>query len=247
MATPGTVTLGDVRLAAKRRADMENASFVTDEEWNSYINASYKELYDLLIGSYGNDYFVAPPVQFTTDGTSQFYTLPDGSSYNYAPALYKLLGVDLQANGNALQWIRLKPFNFSERNRFSPYGMQALYAYSNIRYRLNGNNIWFTPTPQAGLTVQLWYIPQPSNLEDDGDGFDGISGWEEYVIIDAAIKALIKEESDPTALGMQKQAMIARITAMAENRDAGEPATVADVRSLVGGGYSPYGDPFGGL
>lgn len=244
MPSPGTVTLLSVRTQAKQRADMENSGFVTDPEWNSYISASYKELYDLLISAYGNDYFVAPPVQITTDGTNDKYALPDGTLYSSAPAFYKLLGVDLQTRGNAQELISLKPFTFAERNLFSPYGVQALYANTSLRYRLMGNNLWLTPKPQAGLVLQLWYIPEPGNLVNDTDTFEGVSGWEEYVIIDAAIKALTKEESDISVLGAQKAAMEARLTAMAEDRDAGAPARVADTRSHMG---SPYGDPFGGL
>jgi hypothetical protein len=220
---------------------MVNSSFVTDAEWNSYIASSYKELYDLLVSAYGNDYYVATPVTFTTDGTSDTYPLPDGTLYSGASAFYKLLGVDLQTQSGQI-WQTLKPFNFAERNRYAPYGVNSLYRNSAMKYRLEGNSIWFTPLPQAGLTIKLWYIPQPSTLSLDTDTFDGISGWEEYVIIDAAIKALQKEESDVSVLLGQKQAMIVRIQAMAEQRDAGSPATVSDTMGI---GLNPYADPWG--
>jgi hypothetical protein len=145
------------------------------------------------------------------------------------------------------QWMRLRPFNFAERNRYSPFGTQALYAYSNLRYRLNGNKLWFTPTPQSGLTIQVWYVPRLTQLSAIADTVDGISGWTEYIIIDAAIKCAQKEESDVSALMAQKMAIKQRIETMAGDRDAGSPATVADSRGNIGGGFSPYGDPFGGL
>lgn len=59
---------------------------------------------------------------------------------------------------------------------------------------------------------------------------DGISGWEEYVVIDAALKSMGKEESDVSVLAAQKLAMLKRLQDMAENRDAGSPATVVDVQ-----------------
>jgi hypothetical protein len=246
MPSPGTVTLLSVRNQAKYRADMVSSSFVADAEWNSYIANSYKELYDLLISAYGNDYSVATPATFQTDGTNDKYALPDGTLYSAAPAFYKLLGVDLQVQGGQI-WQTLKPFNFAERNRYAPYGVQSLYRNTAIRYRLTGSNIWFTPLPQSGLTIQLWYIPEPTTLSADTDTFDGVSGWEEYVIIDAAIKALQKEESDVSVLMAQKQAMISRIQAMAENRDAGSPATVVDSMGMAGGYMSPFNDPWGDM
>ena len=59
--------------------------------------------------------------------------------------------------------------------------------------------------------------------------FDFYSGWDEYVIIDSAIKILIKEEADVTALLLQKNQMRERIITESQNRDAGEPQTVTDV------------------
>lgn len=61
--------------------------------------------------------------------------------------------------------------------------------------------------------------------------FDFYSGWDEYVIIDSAIKILIKEEADVTALLLQKNQMRERIITESQNRDAGEPQTVTDVVS----------------
>lgn len=65
---------------------------------------------------------------------------------------------------------------------------------------------------------------------------DEINGFEEYIIIDAAIKCLIKEESDVSVLLAQKQQIMQRIEAMASNRDAGEPERVTDVYDY-GWGY----------
>lgn len=66
---------------------------------------------------------------------------------------------------------------------------------------------------------------------------DEFNGWEEYVIIDAAIKCLQKEESDVSVLAMQKQAIIDRIEAMASNRDAGEPEVTTDLNQDYSWGY----------
>lgn len=63
-------------------------------------------------------------------------------------------------------------------------------------------------------------------VQIDGETFNG---WEEYVVIDSAIKCLQKEESDVSMLMAQKQALIKRIENMAANRDAGEPDSVTDV------------------
>lgn len=62
-------------------------------------------------------------------------------------------------------------------------------------------------------------------------------GWEELIILETAIKAMVKDESDPSALMAQKAAIMRRLDFSAANRDAGSPATTADV--TVGYGYGP--------
>lgn len=242
-----TMQLSDLQTAVRQRADALNSQFISDAELTSYINQSYFELYDILVQTYGDDYYVAPPVTFTTDGTSARYALPDGTLYSSAPALYKLLAVDLQIlPGSAASYVAIKRFSITERNRFAVPNFQNFYGVTNLRYRLSGNSIWFTPVPVAGQTIQLLYIPRMTQLAAGSDVVDGISGWTEYIIIDAAIKCMQKEESDVSVLMAQKQAMLERIEAAANNRDAGQPSTVSDSR------FNDYGwwgglDGMGGL
>jgi hypothetical protein len=242
MAEAGTLMLSDLMIQTRQRADQitagytptttSTAYFVTDPELINYINQSYFELYDLLVQKYGNDYFVAPSININTDGQSYLYPLPDGTLYNGAPAFYKVLGFDLNLSPNTNDsFITIPPFMFAERNRYSVPNMQAFYGLTNLRYRLQGSNVWFTPTPAAGQVIRVWYIPRLTSLVNLTDVCDGVSGWTEYIIVDAAIKMMQKEESDVSVLGMQKMALIQRIEAAAENRDAGNPQVVSDTQS----------------
>lgn len=219
MAT--TMSLSDLRTAVRQRADMVNSQFVTDAELTSYINQSYFELYDLLIQKYGSDYYVkTPAATITTDGTNMLFDLPTD--------FYKLLGVDLALSTTQDSFVTVRPFNFSDRNRYAVPNFQSFYGVTNLRYRLASNKLWLTPIPRSGQTLRVWYIPRMTTLSADADLADGISGWTEYIICDAAIKCLQKEESDVSVLGAEKAALINRIEAAASNRDAGQPATVSD-------------------
>lgn len=238
----GAMSLGELRLAAQQRADRVNSNFVTLPEWNSYINQSAKELYDLLVTVY-EDYYLASPITFITDGSTSF-ALPNGANYSGAPAFYKLWGVDcgLATSGNA--WVTLRKFDAIERNKYVYPTITSSYAgVLNLRYRVAGSNLMFIPTPSSGQSIRLWYIPRLETLLSDSDILDGVSGWTEYVIIDAAIKALQKEESDVSVLFAQKAALIDRIQAAAMNRDAGAPDTISDTRNSNDG----RGDGWGGF
>ncbi len=331
MATYPKMTLAELRTAARQRADMVHSQFVSDDELTSYVNASYFELYDLLVQKYGNDYFVSE---------SSFPLVSGTAKYGLPADFYKLLGVDLQVSGGDDGYVSLRPFTMAERNRHASAAGNWL-GVSSLRYRISGNDLWFTPTPDGGQQVRLWYVPRLARLidqttltvadpiagdfvtiggvatltagtqwtitagnnpataasiaaainaagivdvsatsngpvvtlvQDDAADLaltvggttigasarlqfsspmlsngsqvaDGISGWLEYVVTDAAIKMLQKEESDTTLLLAQKGALIRRIESAAENRDAGSPARVSDTQ--LGGGW-PYGWGYGG-
>lgn len=248
--TAGQVTLGQVRLMAQQRADMTMDPFVTTPEWNSYLNQSYCELYDLLVTTY-EDYFLAPAAWFVTNGQSNFYPLPDGvttfqsptGTPFVAPAFYKDRGVDLALTTAPNAFTSLRRFNYRDRNKYSWQNAPAQFlSLQNMRYRVMGQSIEFQPTPASGQVIQLWYVPRPKTLLLDSDLLDGVSGWSEYVVVDAAIKALQKKEFPVDVLMAQKQALRDRILTAASNRDAGEPEVTADVWS---GGSGPDGDGSG--
>lgn len=231
----GDLSLYQIRLMAKQRADMVNSSFVSDPEWNLYINQAAFELYDLLVTEY-EDYFLQTPLQITTTGSQQV-TLPAD--------FYKLLGVDLGLANNTTAWITLKKFEFIERNRYVyPQVNSTFFGVFNLQYRLMGNTLFFIPTPSAGQFLRIWYIPKLVQLLKDTDILTGISGWGEYVIVDAAIRAKQKQEDDISVLGEQKMMLIKRIEESAMNRDSGQPDCISDTRfDDVGGGYGfPNGD-----
>jgi len=215
-------TLLSIRTSAQQRADMVGSSFITDAEWNGYINASAKELYGLLVQKYGDNYFVQlPPYEFVTDGQSDYYPLPSD--------FFKLLGVDLQINNSPNGYVSLKPFQMAERNKWTIPNLQIVYGrLINLRYRVMGNRISFVPRAAAGQTMRLLYVPRVTELVLDTDVLDGVSGWEEYVITDTCIKALAKEESDTAVFERAKAGLLARIESEAANRDAANPAVVAD-------------------
>lgn len=251
-APTAEMSLGQIRLLAQQRADRVNSNFVTLPEWNSYINQSMYELYDLLITA-DEEYYVATPAQFTAspnNNQTYLYPLPDGATSftngingtpgYIAPPFYKLKGVDLGLNTANNAWVSVNKFNFADRNKFVyPNTASTIYGVFNLQYRLIGSNIEFIPTPSSGQQLRIWYIPRlPQLLKDTDLTTSSISGWIEYVIVDAAIKALQKEESDVTILLAQKEALRVRIEGAAANRDTGQPDRVSDIRPYgYGGGY----------
>ena len=251
-APTGEQTLLSLRLSAQQRADRVNSQFVTTSEWNQYIKQSMFELYDLLVTVY-EDYFLAPPIQFKSDGVTFQYPLPNGiltymsgiqpNTTIVGEPFYKIMGVDLglQTANNA--YVTINKFNFIDRNRFVyPNTSSTIYGVFNLQYRVLGSNIEFIPTPSAGQVIRIWYIPRMVELLQDTDTTNfGINGWAEYIIVRAAKYALNKEESDTTSLDQELQFLIKRIEETAANRDAGQPDKISDTRSGNGNGWGTGG------
>lgn len=197
---------------------MVNSTFFTDTEINDEINASLKRLHNKLAQTFEDEYF---------HGSSTFASVADQKDYALPADFFKLLGVDVKRTSDN-RWFSVHKFAFQERNtrNFTAFGLL------DYRYRLRGDNIHLIPEPQTGLTFQIHYIPTFTPLATDGATFDGINGWEEWAVIDAAMKMLRAEETDTAELQVDLQRIESEIEAVAANRDAGEPEQVVDLRSI---------------
>jgi flagellar biosynthesis/type III secretory pathway chaperone len=210
-------TLLQLRTLARQRADMENSQTVTDAELTNYINDSYGELYDLLVSEF-EDYYLASPSTFT---------IASGANTSALPAdFYKLRGLDFQLSAG--EWVTVRQFNFASRNQRSNLVSRLSREARGIAYRVMGQYIRLEPAADAAGTYQLWYVPRFTRLTGDSDTMGDVLDFAEYVIIDAAIKMLIKEESDIQPLVLQKQAMVQRVQTMAKNRSVDSPERIAD-------------------
>lgn len=76
---------------------------------------------------------------------------------------------------------------------------------------------------------------------------DGISGWEKFIICDAAINAGIKQESVLEELKEVREEMRQRLIDMAEARDMGQACHVSDVLGANGYGYDGVDGGYGGM
>ena len=208
-----TVTLAVLKTRARQRADMEDSEFISDSELLSYINSSYAELYDLLVASY-EDYHVGNPVEFT---------ISSGNTYTLPSDFYKLRAIDYKVDGS--NYAAMRRFVFADRNS----NERSRTVDTEMKYRIVGNKIYIEPSSNANGDYRIWYTPSITLLSTDSDTIDGINGWEEYVVVDAAIKMLNKEESDTRHLDMEKQSLMQRIEKMSQNRDDAAPDTITDM------------------
>ena len=145
---------------------------------------------------------------------------------------YKMRGLDRSCGGSGTEdYINVKKFNFTERNKRTRSIVYNIKGQVAVTYRVFGSNLELRPEDSCDGNYRMWYIPRYVALVLDTDEPTGIMDFEEYIIVDSAIKCAQKEESDVTVLMAQKNFLLERIKTMASNRDAGEPERVADARN----------------
>jgi len=87
--------------------------------------------------------------------------------------------------------------------------------------------------PDAVCSMRLDYIPVATEMDDDADTIDGVNGWDEVVVLTAAIDIKNKKEDDPSALLRKKAELEQRIDKMAP-RDEGSPRHIVRRNHVIG-------------
>lgn len=230
-----TRTLAQLRTEALQIADMENSSFVgtaTGGEVDRYLNEGISELYDLILESAGQEWFLKTSTVNVVAGTQ---------TYALASDMYVLKGMDLDTGGGS---VPLRPYMFDERHVGNTPGWQSArgWVYDLVRYRVYGDHdaatgvytprVRFTPEPTGSHTVTVWYVPHAPVLDADTDVWDGFNGWEEYAVVFAAIRMMEKEESDASHLHVRLERLRQRIQSLSGARDQGMPEHVQDLDAV---------------
>ena len=131
----------------------------------------------------------------------------------------------------------MKKFSFAERNMYD----NSVATLSGYRWHYQGNTIRIIP-PDSKKTITVWYIPETAVLSADGTAIEPVinRGWEEYIVIYAARKALLKEESDVSMLDKELAQMSRKIQEFAGNREAGESGKIIDVNQGTSNRWHNY-------
>lgn len=229
------VSLSTLRSRAQYAANMENSGFVTMAEWNSYINYGARRLYDLLTSAYGDEYYL------------KSYAIPmvtGQDTYSLPSDFLRERAVDVAVGGKNINATR---FLFKDRNKYNWANISWGAIGCTPLYTLQGPNIKFMPAPNiSGAGVTLWYIPTLQKTTDGGttwtsgslsadtDQIDGVNGYEELVVLEAAIRGKAKEDTDPSTLISQRNEVLAWVQDSCRNRNAGDPMFVGDVQDNGG-------------
>lgn len=205
------VTLTTLRTRVRERADMVGSSFVGDTatSLDAWINEANQKLHGMLVEALGEEYVSSTASLSIVAGTSD-YAVPSG--------FFKLYGIDMTLGDYVYA---LKPYERAERNLYRNGRNPGVRVrgFEVPRYSLVGSIIRIYPTPQQVLTTTVLYAPEATVLVNGSDTVNYANGWERFIVLDAAIQCLAKEESDVRVLTEEREKVIREIELAKEQRD----------------------------
>ena len=218
-----TFQLSEFRTEVRNRGEYRSP-YISDTELNNYINASISHLYDILVDQ--------DPSRYLTQ--SNISVVSGTESYALPATFYKAVSVNIPHSSSPTGFVLARRINWQERHSFItnvPSSKESTF------YAIRGGSIYFWPIPTWTDTVQLEHIPAYTTLALDADTFDGVNGWEEWIISDVLVKCAAKADDNGAVWERQRANVENRIRA-AGDIDQARPKTVSNVN--IYGGYLGY-------
>ncbi len=242
MAYP--VSLAQLVQACRQRSNLEGAqAFIPDVEITALLNQSIAKWYDEVRGTtWGGQYYRSQYPFLTSPGTNNptpFVNPPPGSYYPLPPDFLALTSLDVAISPSTFI-ITCKPMPEEMRNAFRVWPVGWLFN-TTVYYQIWGQNLVFFPIPDASYQCQLNYVPTAPQLTQPQSTIDCINSWEEYIILDTAIKMLIKDGQTDMVQVLSGRLLEeqARIRAMAYRRDM-NPEVAHEVEIYDNFGFTGY-------
>lgn len=227
-----TYTLAEMRARVLDRVHLEKSKFIDTTRLNEYITTARDRLRELL---YFADISWYEQVQVIPgDGTG---------SYALASDYYGLILVEVAGNsaaGSTIEPIVLKPYQIQRRAGIR----RGRGAGRPEGYRLTNANIEVSPLMSASWELRVTYAPVAAKLTADDDTIDSVHGYEDLIILDAAIACRIREQNEIADLMAERRMVLDRIQEAAQQRQLADPGHWREVpNALNGGSELPQLDP----
>lgn len=188
-----TRTLAQMRTDLRWQADQLGATLRHDDaSLNRIINQSIQRWRE-WVSEQGNPLYLTPHAGTFAVGPTAPYAFGtiDFSLWNPLPVhIYQM---EATVNGQILDVPQLP---FEQRNQYQgvygpiPTGSTQSIPVGFFRY---GTTLGIVPPPQSAYPYVVWYMGLGADLVADGDTFDGVTGWEEWLTWDCLIKIIVRD------------------------------------------------------
>jgi hypothetical protein len=220
-----TITRADLRTLARRYADVENSTHVTDAELNDWVNISAARLHSIIADK--DEDYLAAVVSISASAGASVVDVVTGKP------VYKILNVAMSTPDGGI--VTLNRFALAERAALDSLAPRGDVGPQYYRMRAAGQ-MDLAPPLAFNCTISVVFIASFVNMTNDADTYEGFDGWEDWVAWDVAIKIMIKEETDTRAASGERDRAMQLILSGLTHADRANPPRVVDVsgRNLWG-------------
>lgn len=215
-----TATASVLMTDVRRLTDTDSDAHISDAYLLTLIDRSYNKLYRVIATQYESF--------FDTEDTSKSLIVGQ-RDYALPSDLMHLKGVDIIISGDRYP---LRSYNFASRTGRQRPDLVSRFdarAANRYRYRSQGNNLRIDPLPDSTEQLIITYVPRPVRVTTSVQTFDVLSGFDDFIIYDAAVQVLTRQERDPSAMAALRQDAMQMVIQAVSPRDVGDPVTVTDV------------------
>lgn len=192
-----------VNLRADVRFQSDTQGFVlrhTNTDLTRLINQSIQQFRE-DVSAEGLAHFLTSVTGTLTSGVTSGYPFKILDLSASSPNVVRVFQVHVELETG--KWIPLRSVDFSETVRFQwpdAGAGQVPEAFANI----TTYTLAILPAPGYAIDYRAWYLPVLADLSADSDTFDGVSGWEQWVVWDVCLKVLTRDRY-PEAYAMCQQ------------------------------------------
>jgi hypothetical protein len=184
-------TLLTLRTEIRKRADCVGDDTIrhTTTEINQMINDSWQSMREMMADR--GAYLKAAVATMTPGATAPY---PFGTISMPADCV-RVMGIDVRVSTQEVR--TLLAVMFLERNEFygvygqstgMPEGFYIFNIGTEVTTTVTPGLIGIFPAPDQAYQYTLWYLPSWTDITDDTYVFDGVAGWDDWVISDVVIK-----------------------------------------------------------
>lgn len=153
-----------------------------------FINQSIQRFRERVSSEGINRYLVSYSTVTSSGPTGTFpFQIVDLSAIT--PRIVRVFGIDVQYQN---VWHTLTHRPFAERARYS--GLPTATNFPVSWCQMQTDQVALLPSPDNEYNLKAWYLPLLADLVDDSDVFDGVAGWEEYIVWDVVCRLLNRDQ-----------------------------------------------------
>jgi hypothetical protein len=217
-------TLADLILGVRRLADIEtDGKHITDSEITDYVNDALKALWSLIIGA--------------TDGSllsRVVETLPQigNNAYQLPEDFLRLVSVDVRKSNNyVVSSGEGDPQKYAQLVLITDTSVDFSQHYIHFDRDTGYYHLFVFPAAEPDRLV-VRYIQSSPQLNDESEVLKLPSDWVRWVIFDSAIRCMLKNETDPSGVMVEREKIELRVVMDVEAQSPSQVQTIRDMAGL---------------